>query len=99
MTGALFVVLVSCCTALGDESPIFHALVMHGEATFPDGPQAPFDWVNPDAPQGGTLRLAETGTFDSMNPYIVFGLPARGLGLVFQSLLYRSPDEPFTLYP
>jgi microcin C transport system substrate-binding protein len=99
MTGALFVVLVSCWPVLGDDSPILRALAMHGEATFPDGPQAPFDWINPDAPQGGTLRLAETGTFDSMNPYIVFGLPARGLGLVFQSLLYRSPDEPFTLYP
>lgn len=99
MIGAVFVVLVSCWAALADDSPVLHALAMHGEAAFPDGPQAPFEWVNPDAPQGGTLRLAETGTFDSMNPYIILGLPARGLGLVFQSLLYRSPDEPFTLYP
>jgi microcin C transport system substrate-binding protein len=72
---------------------------MHGDADFPDGPQQPFAWVNADAPQGGTLHLSEVGTFDSMNPYIVLGLPARGLGLVFESLLFRSPDEPFTLYP
>ncbi len=99
MAGAVFVVLVSCWPAWSDDSPLLHALAMHGEAAFPDGPREPFAWVNPDAVRGSTLRLAEVGTFDSMNPHIVLGLPARGLGLVFQSLLYRSPDEPFTLYP
>ena len=26
-----------------------------------------FDYVNPDAPKGGTIRLSDTGTFDSLN--------------------------------
>ncbi len=90
-----------CCTAMlpaGAEE--IHALSMHGDAVFPDGIPDHFPWVNPQARKGGALNLAIVGTFDSMNPYIVRGIPARGLrALVFQSLLYRSPDEPFTLYP
>ncbi len=81
------------------DMPLKHALSMHGDEAFPDGPPAAFPWVNPHAPRGGALRLAVIGTFDSMNPYIIRGVPARGLDLVYQSLLYRSWDEPFTLYP
>ena len=77
-----------------------YALSMHGDEAFPDGPRDHFPWVDREARKGGDLSLAIVGTFDSMNPYIVQGLPAAGLkALVFQSLLYRSPDEPFTLYP
>jgi len=76
-----------------------HALAMFGDAAYPDGIVAPLPWVEPDAAGGCTLRLGEVGTFDTMNPYIVLGIPARGLGLVFESLMARSPDEPFTLYP
>ncbi len=76
-----------------------HALAMFGDAAFPDGITEPVPWVMPDAPGGCTLHLGEVGTFDTMNPYIVLGVPARGLGLVFESLMARSPDEPFTLYP
>ncbi|WP_277374808.1 extracellular solute-binding protein [Pseudomonas sp. AA-38] len=32
-----------------------------------------FDWVNPDAPKGGTLRLMASGTFDTLNPYTLKG--------------------------
>ncbi|KHO66597.1 extracellular solute-binding protein [Pseudomonas flexibilis] len=32
-----------------------------------------FDWVNPDAPKGGTLRLMGLGTFDTLNPYPLKG--------------------------
>ena len=28
-----------------------------------------FDWVNPGAPKGGTLRVMAYGTFDTLNPY------------------------------
>jgi len=97
---AIVVVLVTMlASATVAEEDLRHALAMHGDPAFLDGPVSPLPFVNPDAPFGGALRLSEVGTFDSMNPYIVFGSPARGLGLVYQSLLYRSPDEPFTLYP
>ncbi len=32
-----------------------------------------FDWVNPNAPKGGTLRIMASGTFDTLNPYTFKG--------------------------
>ncbi|AAZ33786.1 ABC transporter, periplasmic substrate-binding protein [Pseudomonas savastanoi pv. phaseolicola 1448A] len=32
-----------------------------------------FDWVNPEAPKGGTLRMMAFGTFDTLNPYTFKG--------------------------
>jgi peptide/nickel transport system substrate-binding protein len=57
-------------------------------------------YVNPQAPKGGKLNLAYLGAFDSLNPYNVKALStAQGLiGNVYQSLMARSADEPFTLY-
>ena len=51
-----------------------------------------FDYANPDAPKGGTLTLPAVGSFDSLNPFLLKGLPAAGLGdLVFETLMERSP--------
>ena len=41
-----------------------------------------FDYVNPDAPKGGTIRLAGIDSFDSLNPYILKGVPVAGIGLI-----------------
>ena len=58
-----------------------------------------FDYVNPDAPQGGKLILYGFGTFDSMNPFVVKGISAAQLGLlVFETLTEKSLDEPFSAY-
>ena len=58
-----------------------------------------FDYVNPRAIKGGELVLSGLGTFDSLNPYLLKGISADGLGeLVFESLLEKSLDEPFTMY-
>jgi peptide/nickel transport system substrate-binding protein len=76
-----------------------HAIAMHGEpALAPDFSALPY--VNPAAPKGGRLNLAYLGAFDSLNPYNVRALStAQGLiGNVYQSLMTRSLDEPFTLY-
>ena len=64
----------------------------------PDFDHLPY--ANPDAPKGGRLSLAYLGAFDSLNPYNVKALStAQGLiGNVYQSLMARSADEPFTLY-
>jgi len=63
-----------------------------------------FAYATPNAKKGGTLKLGATGTFDSLNPFIVRGQPPLGLNtgqmsLVYESLMARSWDEPFTLYP
>jgi microcin C transport system substrate-binding protein len=58
-----------------------------------------FDYVNPKAPKGGDLVLRGYGTFDSLNPFLLKGVSADGLNtLVFESLLERSLDEPFSEY-
>ncbi|VAW52366.1 ABC transporter, substrate-binding protein (cluster 5, nickel/peptides/opines) [hydrothermal vent metagenome] len=58
-----------------------------------------FDYVNPAAPKQGDLTMMGLGTFDSLNPYLLKGLSADGLGtLVFESLLEKSLDEPFSEY-
>ena len=57
-----------------------------------------FDYVNPEAKKGGKLVLSGFGTFDSLNPYILKGIAAGGLSLIFESLLEKSMDEPFTGY-
>lgn len=75
-----------------------HAIAMHGDPAI--GPDAPFAFANPDAPVGGTLHRGLTGTFDSLNPFIVPGTPSAGLrDYLFPALMYRSWDEPFTMYP
>ena len=58
-----------------------------------------YDHVNPDAPKAGTLNSVTTGTFDSFNPYIVRGTPAAGFaafggGLIYDTLMEQSVDEP-----
>ena len=46
-----------------------------------------FDYVNPDAPKGGTVRYSAIGTFDTLNPFIVKGVPAAGIGQIFDTLM------------
>ncbi len=75
-----------------------HGIAMYGEPALPpDFVSLPH--VNPDAPQGGRIVFGESGTFDSLNPYILRGRAPWGVGLLtVETLLGRSYDEPFTLY-
>ncbi|HUZ66234.1 MAG TPA: extracellular solute-binding protein [Beijerinckiaceae bacterium] len=76
-----------------------YAIAMHGAPALPPG-YTHFPSANPDAPKGGRLRLGFLGTFDSLNPFnLKAGSTAQGLiGNVYQTLMMRSYDEPFTLY-
>ena len=75
-----------------------HAIAMYGEPALPQGFSA-LPYVNPDAPGGGMIRLAEPGGFDSLKPWVLKGNAAWGVGIhVAETLMYRSLDEPFTLY-
>ena len=77
---------------------------MHGEPALP-ADFTHFPYANPDAPKGGRIDYAWQGSFDSLNPFIVQGDAARGLfdgtfgNNVFETLMARSRDEAFTLYP
>ncbi len=75
-----------------------HGIAMHGAPALPpDFTHLPY--VNPDAPKGGRIVLGQHGTFDSLTGFIVRGVAAAGLrDYVYESLLGRSLDEPFSLY-
>ncbi|MBS0272588.1 MAG: ABC transporter substrate-binding protein [Proteobacteria bacterium] len=73
-------------------------IAMHGALKYPPN-FTHFDVVNPNAPKGGELKLAIVGTYDTLNPFILKGTPPAGIrDIMFESLLKRSPDEPFSLY-
>ena len=75
-----------------------HGIAMHGQPLLPAGFDH-FAYANPDAPKGGRLVWGVVGSFDSLNPFIVKGIAAQQIrNYVFESLLTRGNDEPFTLY-
>jgi len=83
--------------------------VSHGLSSFNNLKYGPdfkfFDYVNPDAPKGGTIRLRNLNSFDSLNPFILKGIPdvvnadAGGdLSFNYASLMVRAYDEPDAVY-
>jgi peptide/nickel transport system substrate-binding protein len=82
-----------------------HGIAMHGKPALP-ADYGHFPYANPDAPKSGNIRYGVRGTFDSLNPFLLKSIrtTARGVvdpefgNLVFESLLVRSDDEPFTMY-
>ena len=79
-----------------------HAIAARGTPKYP-GNFTHFQAHNPHAPKGGVLKIACTGTFNSLNPFVPSAMAAQGLGLYsylpFDSLMERAPDEPFSMYP
>jgi microcin C transport system substrate-binding protein len=84
-------------TAGAADGTTSHALSLFGDVKYPPDFQH-FDYVNPDAPKGGTARFSAVGTFDNLNPFIIKGVPASGITSVFDTLLAPSLDEPSTMY-
>lgn len=77
-----------------------YAIAQYGEPKYPPGFKH-FDYVNPDAPKGGTLVLANPNrltSFDKFNPYTMRGNPAPGIDMLFESLTTGSSDEPASAY-
>ncbi|HSI42534.1 MAG TPA: extracellular solute-binding protein [Xanthobacteraceae bacterium] len=74
-----------------------HALSLMGSPKYPADFKR-FDYVNPDAPKGGTLRLSADGTFDTLNDLIPKGTPASGLNLIYDTLATPAADEVATEY-
>lgn len=85
-----------------DDGTWSHAYVAFGGTPkYPKGFKA-FEWVNPDAPKGGTVYLGNPDrrtSFDKFNPYTLKGSPPTGVSiLMFEPLAFRSGDEPGTIY-
>ena len=98
--GALMAALVAVLLAWapGPAAHAAHALAWGADPRYPPGFQH-FDYVNPQAPRGGTVNRDGFGTFDKLNPFTLRGISAAGLGeLMFETLGDQSWDEPFSVY-
>ena len=95
---ALFVCLL-LSFGLGTPAP---AATTPGMSLFGDLKYPPdfkhFDYVNPEAPKGGMMRESAIGTFDTLNPFVIKGVPAAGIGAIFDTLTVASEDEPSSEY-
>ncbi|CUX13429.1 extracellular solute-binding protein [Agrobacterium deltaense] len=82
-----------------------HGISMHGTPAMPADFRH-FPYVNPDVKKGGRISYGVVGTFDSLNPFVLKGMrtTARGVwdpefgNLLYEPLMLRSSDEPFSLY-
>ena len=76
-----------------------HAFSVFNEVKYPPGFKQ-FDYVNPNAPKGGTVRLPGYGSFDNFNVAVagLKGNIARGIAIVFDTLMTESLDEVSTSY-
>jgi microcin C transport system substrate-binding protein len=81
-----------------DAAPVkSHALTLDDEPKY--GPDFKhLDYVNPNAPKGGTVRLFSIGSFDTFNPFIIKGDPAAGIGNLFETLMSAPEDDSLTEY-
>src|SRR5579863_5673430 len=97
---ALAVILAASAPAAShaQETATTHGLSLYSDLKY--GPDfAHFDYVNPDAPKGGTIREYTVGTsFDTFNPFALRGVTAIGAGLLFDTLTVRSADEADATY-
>jgi len=76
-----------------------HGLSLFGEVKYPPGfPH--FDYVNPQAPKGGSVRQIALGTFDNFNMVVagVKGSLAAGIDLIYDTLTASALDEVSTEY-
>ena len=101
--------LVALLTSLSLAAPLgaapLHGIAMHGEPALAAG-FTHFPYVNPQVKKGGRITYGVVGTFDNLNPFILKSMrtTARGMwdpqfgSMMFESLMTRSADEPFTLY-
>ena len=96
---ALFsAVLSTFAASLGAEIVTTHAIAMHGEPKYPANFRH-FDYANPEAPQGGTLRMHSIGTYDNFHRYALRGIAATASTSIYDTLMTRSEDETNVLYP
>lgn len=97
IAGLAFTLMAAAAPAGAQEWRTTSSLI--GESKYGETFQR-YDYVNPDAPKGGTLNAIAIGTFDSFNPFIVRGTAAAGFsgfgGILYDTLMQQSPDEPGT---
>src|SRR5277367_229848 len=90
----LVLLLAAFGTAKAD---VTYGMSLYGDFKYQPG-FTHFDYANPDAPKGGTMRMSAIGTFDTLNPFVIKGVPAAGIGQLFDTLSAAAADEPASVY-
>ena len=101
MTQILASVLLVVVATFAPAAWAAHAFSLYDTPKYPPGFKH-FDYLNPDAPKGGELYLANPDSrtsFDKFNPFSMKGVAAAGVSnLMFESLAVSSADEVATMY-
>lgn len=86
--------------AAAQDAPLIQAVALaeFGTPAHPEGFEH-WPYANPEAPKGGTLRLASPGSFDSLNYIPIQGESARSIFAVYESLMVESQQELSVYYP
>jgi len=84
--------LLSPSAVFAGEPEWHHGTSLTGKVKYPAG-FSHFDYVNPQAPKAGRVRLSANGTFDTFNNVVPKGNVASGLGLIYDALMQQSLDE------
>jgi len=84
-------------TAAGADAAPRHGLSVFGDLKYPPDFQQ-FGYVDPNAPKGGEYRSWALDSFDTLNPFLLKGVPAIELSATFDTLMARAMDEPDALY-
>ncbi len=74
-----------------------HGLSLFGDLKYPAN-FTHFDYVKPDAPKGGRVRLYALGSFDSLNPFTFKGEAAGAVSTIYDRLIKPALDEPASEY-
>jgi microcin C transport system substrate-binding protein len=93
----LFPILAFALPAQAESPQPRQAISMQGEPLYPPDFKHT-DYVDPDAPKGGSLIEARIGSFDSVNRWIILGTTNDRIILTYDRLMYRAENEPYTLY-
>lgn len=75
-----------------------YALTIFGDPPLYPADYTHWNYVNPDAPAGGSIKLSAFGSFDSLNSYISKGTSAAGTDLIYDALLSGNSDEVRSYY-
>lgn len=85
------------CLCQSAQAAPSHALTLFGKPKY-GADFEHFEYANPDAPKGGTFRLSDTVVYDSLNPFILKGIAPPAMGMIYESLMVGSLDEPQSFY-
>jgi microcin C transport system substrate-binding protein len=97
MIGVALAAALLALPAAAEEREWHHASSLIGEPKYPED-FAHFDYVNPEAPKGGTVRQGVLGGFDTFNPILPQGEPESNISWIYETLMTPSMDEVLTDY-